>query len=80
MIVGLGFVVMHLDNQLDVLRDKVAYLDRPRAEVPKVVAPPVQSKAETHDEMVERIRRESLRRRKEYCDSHPNLTIRIGCD
>ncbi len=80
MIVGLGFVVMHLDNQLDVLRDKVAYLDRHRVEAPKGVAPPVQSKAETHDEMVARVRADAARRRREYCDSHPNLTVRIGCD
>ncbi len=79
MVVGLGFVVMHLDNQLDVLRDKVAYLDRPRVEAPKAVAPPAQRRAETHDEMLERVRTEAMRRREDYCKTHPNLMVRIGC-
>jgi hypothetical protein len=35
--------------------------------------------AETHDETVDRIHRESAQRRKDYCDSHPFLSFRVGC-
>jgi hypothetical protein len=45
--------------------------------IPEPVAP---EKTETHDEMVDRVHRESMQRRKEYCDRHPNLSVRIGCE
>jgi hypothetical protein len=88
---GLGFVVMHQDNQLDQLRNRIQDLERSsRAEVPKSRASqerrwgsfdsPESAKPETHDEKVERVRRESAQRRKAYCDSHPNLAVRIGCE
>jgi hypothetical protein len=31
------------------------------------------------DEMVDRIHREFAQRRKDYCDSHPFLSFRVGC-
>jgi hypothetical protein len=78
---SLGFVLIHEDNQLDLLRDKVAYLEHHQVgQDAKPINPAPASRAETHDEVVERARSESMRRRKEYCDSHPNLTVRIGCE
>jgi len=45
-----------------------------------VPEPPAPAKTETHDELVARVHRESAQRRKDYCDSHPNLSLRIGCE
>jgi hypothetical protein len=46
----------------------------------EAVVPTEKPRAETHDELVARIHRESMQRRKDYCDSHPNLSVRIGCE
>jgi hypothetical protein len=82
---GLGFVVYHQINQLDLMRDRVDDLEQDFER--QAVSPPVKKPVvipsthiETHDEKVDRLRRESAQRRKEYCDSHPNLSIRIGCE
>jgi hypothetical protein len=45
---------------------------------PEVQAP--HARTETHDEMVERVHREAAQRRLEYCNNHPNLAVRIGCN
>jgi hypothetical protein len=66
--------------------DYLYYLNHPRHHHRHVlkreyVPAPLEAPApETHDEKVERVHRESAQRRKAYCDSHPNLAIRIGCD
>jgi hypothetical protein len=49
-------------------------------QLPPAKAEPVKPSVETHDAMVDRVHRESAERRKAYCDSHRDLSIRLGCD
>ena len=86
---GLIFIAFHEDNQIDLLRDRIYDLERAtrapvevRGQRPAGNNNGAQSRPqpETHDERVERAHREVAQRRREYCDNHPNLTVRIGCE
>jgi hypothetical protein len=81
MLFGLGFVVYHLDNQIELLRNKVYDLEHKSSKiVNEPVVVPVKPHPETHDEIVDRVRSEAAKRRQEYCNNHPNLAVRIGCN
>jgi hypothetical protein len=86
---GLAFVAYHEDDKIERLSNRIYDVEH------RDIDPPVKPKQakpsetheelierkhnETHEELIERKRSESERRRKEYCDSHPNLAVRIGC-
>jgi hypothetical protein len=80
---SLGFVIYHQDNQLDLLRNRIGTLERhDELKIVSAAKPakmPV-AKVEEHDEKVERLRHEAMQRKKDYCNAHPNLAIRIGCE
>ena len=47
---------------------------------PPPAAVEVPSAPETHDQLVARKRAEANQRRHDWCDAHPGLTVRTGCE
>ena len=51
---------------------------RVHARPPAEAAAPVEP--ETHEQLVARKRTEADARRRDWCDAHPGLTVRTGCE